>query len=208
MKGLGIRSNKQKGFTLIELTIVMAIIAVLAAVVFPTVTGLTSRSRSSGQTQDMNTVQNAANTYQSESSTSKWPTSASDAAIGTTGALASSTWSAGSLPTGTGPTGSGTLASPYTFSAIDIAEINFTASTTVSGSTKTFYSDYLKSLPGRSTDTITVAGSGTSSTFKVKKQGSEVWIKISNNATGSIDFNAWTLDPKGNVWVFVDQDSY
>ena len=45
------KSNKRKGFTVVELVIVIAIIAVLAAVLIPTFAGLVRRANISKDTQ-------------------------------------------------------------------------------------------------------------------------------------------------------------
>lgn len=55
--------KKKKGFTLIELMAVIAIIAILAAVLVPTVTGYINRSKKTAIITECRTVMNAIETY-------------------------------------------------------------------------------------------------------------------------------------------------
>jgi prepilin-type N-terminal cleavage/methylation domain-containing protein len=55
----------QKGFTLVEMTVVIAIIAVLAALSLPAVTGLTTTSRGTSKTGDLKEVEQAVARYES-----------------------------------------------------------------------------------------------------------------------------------------------
>lgn len=58
--------NKNKGFTLIELMVVMAIIAVLAAILVPQVQNFVSRSRDSRRVADMVEIANAIQQFKME----------------------------------------------------------------------------------------------------------------------------------------------
>lgn len=51
--------HRSKGFTLVELMVVMTIMSILAAIVVPAVTGTTTAGRGTSMTADINTVQNA-----------------------------------------------------------------------------------------------------------------------------------------------------
>ena len=55
------RSSDQRGFTLVELLAVMAIIGVLAAIVIPTVSGTRDAGQDAQAKQDISTIENAAN---------------------------------------------------------------------------------------------------------------------------------------------------
>ena len=55
------RGSDQKGFTLVELLAVMAIIGVLAAIVIPTVSGTRDAGQDAQAKQDISTIENAAN---------------------------------------------------------------------------------------------------------------------------------------------------
>ena len=62
-KTLTRRAQNQKGFTLVELLIVLAILAVLAAVVIPNVTGMFGRGAQQAWETDVKTIQTATATY-------------------------------------------------------------------------------------------------------------------------------------------------
>jgi prepilin-type N-terminal cleavage/methylation domain-containing protein len=66
---------KSKGFTLIELAVVLAIIAVLAAVLTPMVTGYLDQARVARTQADVRTIADAIKLYQRD--TGRWPVYAS-----------------------------------------------------------------------------------------------------------------------------------
>jgi general secretion pathway protein G len=66
---------KSKGFTLIELAVVLAIIAVLAAVLTPMVTGYLDQARVARAQADVRTIADAIKLYQRD--TGRWPVYAS-----------------------------------------------------------------------------------------------------------------------------------
>ena len=76
---------KSKGFTLIELAVVLAIIAVLAAVLTPMVTNYLDQARVARAQADVKTIADAVKLYQRD--TGRWPVyaSASDYTAGTVG---------------------------------------------------------------------------------------------------------------------------
>ena len=55
--------NKSKGFTIIELIVVIAIIAILAAVIITNVSQYTTKSRDTAAMEDLNTLSNAGLKY-------------------------------------------------------------------------------------------------------------------------------------------------
>ena len=57
---------KQRGFTLIELTIVLAILAIIAAILIPTFLNTTDRARLRGDIQSARVIQNAMELYRVE----------------------------------------------------------------------------------------------------------------------------------------------
>jgi prepilin-type N-terminal cleavage/methylation domain-containing protein len=198
---LGFRKG-EKGFTLVELMVVMAIMSVLAAIVFPAVTGTTTVSRQTAQPMDINQVQTGTDRFNSDDYDGyPWPTDASLTGVTTP-------WTAGNLPTGSGPTGSGTSSDVYVFTQNDIAGIDWTSTANVSGQSMFFYPDYVRNRPDYAGETIIVAASSTSDNFTVKKGGEDVYIQLSNTTGGSLTFDKWGLDKDGSVWVFVDAESY
>lgn len=69
--------KQSKGFTLIELMVVMTILSVLAGIVVPAVTGTTTAGRGTTMTADVNTVQNAVERFVGDNprgSAAGWPT--------------------------------------------------------------------------------------------------------------------------------------
>src|SRR5438270_13871370 len=62
---------KSKGFTLIELAVVLAIIAVLAAILTPMVTGYLDQARVARAQADTRTIADAVKLYQRD--TGRWP---------------------------------------------------------------------------------------------------------------------------------------
>lgn len=194
----------KSGFTLVELMVVMAILGVLSAIVFPSVTGITSAGKATGAATDINQVRDAVQRFNSDDTDgSPWPTAVSLAG-------ASTAWAAGKLPTGTGPTGTGlTSSDPFVFTQSDIAGIDFaSAATTVDGVSKTFYPDFLTNKPRHADETISVGAAGASVVFEVKRHGATVYVKLSNTHTASLTFSKWGLDKGGNVWVFVSGAAY
>lgn len=100
---------KSKGFTLIELAVVLAIIAVLAAVLTPMVTGYLDQARTARAQADVRTIADAVKLYNRD--TGRWPiyeTSAANtsdtsaaADIGTAGGTAPSTGTGWTVSIGT-----------------------------------------------------------------------------------------------------------
>lgn len=184
------RPAREKGFTLVELLVVMSILAVLAAVVIPTVTGVNTSARSTAQPTDINEVQNAATHFNADSGV--WPTKASSAA-------ATTAWAASALP-GTAFTSSGNT---YTFTVNSIAGLAFTGTY----GTKTYVPDYM-STPKHSTDVqISVPATDTKS-FTINKAGVSSTVVLSNTSGSVQTFDVWGIDGKGGIWIFVDKDTY
>ena len=65
-----LKKQNLKGFTLIELIVVIAIIGILAALIFPSFNGYLKRSRDTKKAANLNTVAKAAQIYVTETSTS------------------------------------------------------------------------------------------------------------------------------------------
>src|ERR1051325_10492476 len=88
---------KSKGFTLIELAVVLAIIAVLAAVLTPMVTGYLDQARTARAQADVRTIADAIKLYQRD--TGRWPIYDNSAAYPNTSAAADIATSGGTAPT-------------------------------------------------------------------------------------------------------------
>lgn len=67
-----ISQNKQKGFTIVELLIVIVVIAILAAISIVAYNGVTQKSRDSQRASDARNIVNGAASYQAEKG--EWPT--------------------------------------------------------------------------------------------------------------------------------------
>ena len=77
---------KQKGFTIVELLIVIVVIAILAALSYVGYTSITARANTSTAAASAKAVKDAAQVY--SSANSAWPTSANDLRTGGTDAIA------------------------------------------------------------------------------------------------------------------------
>ncbi len=78
-----ISQTKQKGFTIVELLIVIVIIGILAAISIVAYNGVTQKARDDRRASNARNVVNALSSYQAENGT--WPTGAGDAQTKLTG---------------------------------------------------------------------------------------------------------------------------
>src|SRR5206468_8418349 len=88
---------RSKGFTLIELAVVLAIIAVLAAVLTPMVTGYLDQARTARAQADVRTIADAIKLYQRD--TGRWPVFNTNAAVPNTVANSELGTASGTAPT-------------------------------------------------------------------------------------------------------------
>ena len=63
MRNMMKRKNGQKGFTLIELIVVMAILAILAAIAVPRYTGVMTKAKADANTSNILLIERAADLY-------------------------------------------------------------------------------------------------------------------------------------------------
>jgi|LGOV01.1.fsa_nt_gb prepilin-type N-terminal cleavage/methylation domain-containing protein len=63
----------QKGFTLIELIVVISIIGILAAIAVPRFTGFTDNAATAAEDATLRTIESAHAIYQADASPSDWP---------------------------------------------------------------------------------------------------------------------------------------
>lgn len=75
MRNMMKRKNGQKGFTLVELIVVMAILAILAAIAVPRYNSTLNGAKEKADIATARTIQSAAMLYQANSSTNALPTS-------------------------------------------------------------------------------------------------------------------------------------
>lgn len=116
------RGNKQKGFTIVELLIVIVIIAVLAAITIVAYNGLVGRARDSQRLQDMSTIIKGLEIYKTQNGSYPAPTFINGAGgweVSTNGTTATNFLSALTGPAGISkvpvdPTNKGDASGQYT----------------------------------------------------------------------------------------------
>ncbi len=180
--------KKGRGFTLIELMVVMAIMAILVGVVLPGVTGVGLTGKLTGRDAEIKEIQQAVQRFNTD--TGLWPTD--------TGSLPDQT-----LNTSAASKGSG--------AANMLKEIDFDTAPT--GTTKVLYPDYMMKVPEHATDVVatttgtlpprTVNGSATAVAAITQPDGTVLTLALSQSFTG-----AYVLDRNGRVWVLINAVEY
>lgn len=173
----------QHGLSLLELTVVAAIIAILASLTAVAVTGTTSTTRAVTRTSDMSETQKAVNTFSGEHSSSYLPTTSSCAA--------------GEVQTGTSSCAAGgTAGVDYELAdetvvlvdingdgdaldtSVKVVAIDFDAAL----GTKFFYPDFIGSKPSHADDAAVSIDSGTTTIAPwVVNESAEVVVLVSEN---------------------------
>ena len=181
----------QRGFTLIEMLAVTAILATVTAVVFPAVTGTNTEARQSAQTVDINAVQTGID---------RWEQDFGDFPTFGEGNSPFTTWVAGQKPTGTA-TGAGTANDPFSFTEKMLAAINFADSDTG----VVFEDDILRNKPSHADDAA-VASDLAANVVLIKRGGADVYIKFAGS--GATTMPIWGMDIDARPWVFISSNEY
>ena len=174
--------KKSRGFTLIELMVVMAIMAVLVGVVLPGVTGVGLTGKTTGRDADAKEIQQAVQRFNTD--TGLWPTG-----LG------------GSLPAAALVTGA---ADDTMLSVIDF-------DTAPTGTTKIMYPEYMMKVPQHATDVVATNGTGvrtvnadaTAEDDITQSDGTLLTLDASVSFAG-----AYVLDSNGRVWVLINATEY
>ena len=182
--------RRERGFTLVEMMVVMAIISVLAAVVFPAVSGVGTTSHAARQVEDVKTVQGGVDRFNADSG--YWST-------GTAGGGSTD----GTLP-GTGLVTAGVLTGM-------IKGVVFDKTYTAASVTKTFIPDYVRSNPLYYNATDTVATDGTTDATKLLTGKTYKNSSGTDWTIGGADItltSVWVVDSTGKVYVIKDPSAY
>lgn len=201
MRAVWTRLRRQRGFTLIELMAVMAILSGLSAITFPAISGSVTVSKATTQSVDTASTQRAVDWFHSEAVT-LYPSQPASSGVITP-------WATGGLPQGSATGGTGaTAATPIIFTQDDIAGIDFQAQVLLNGVTKTFNGDYLRGLPRHAGETLLVQAGEDSPVFHIQRRGADTFVQLRNTASVATVFHLWGLDKASEVWLFVDQLVY
>ena len=182
--------KKQRGFTLVEMMVVMAIISVLAAVVFPAVSGVGTTSHNARQVEDVKTVQGGVDRFNADSG--YWSTGTAGGGA-TTGVLPGSALVTAGVLTGM------------------IKGVTFDKTYTAPDPDKTFVPDYVRSNPLYYNVTATVATDGTTSADKLLTGKTYKNSSGTDWTIGGADItltSVWLVDSTGKVYVVKDPAAY
>jgi prepilin-type N-terminal cleavage/methylation domain-containing protein len=100
LKSIKSKTQAQKGFTIVELLIVVVVIAILAAITIVSYNGITSRANTSAATAAAATVQKKAELFAADGPTGKYPTLFTELS----GATSEKTFALSGIDATTGPT--------------------------------------------------------------------------------------------------------
>ncbi|HJW88815.1 MAG TPA: type II secretion system protein, partial [Dehalococcoidia bacterium] len=175
------KMRRAAGFTLIELMVVMAIMAILVGVVLPGVTGVGMTGKLTGRDAEIKEIQQAVQRFNTD--TALWPTSS------------------GNLPSAALVT---TAATTSMLSVIDFDSAPV-------GTTKVLYPDYMMKVPEHATDTVatdaggarTVNAAATAANPITQPEGTVLTLAASQSFSG-----AYVLDRNGRVWVLINAVEY
>ena len=193
--------RQSNGRSPVEIMVVLVVLSMACVPVVNVVNGSTASHRGVSQALQTLGIQGAVDQYYNENY-SRYPTVAS--LPGT-----SVEWPAGRVPAVAPSTHDGaTPGRAVVFTQESIAGVDFDAVNESGPMPRPLVGGYVRYPPGHYDETIALEPRERSPVFMVRKRGRDVYIRLRNTTGRLLRFKTWGLDRNGDVWVFVDQNSY